>query len=145
MAEETSQPASPPAVLETCIYAFDLEAAERFYTEVLGLQLLSRQPGRHVFFRSGSGVFLVFNPAVTSAEPADSAAIAPPRHGTKGPGHVAFRMEESDFDRWRQRLRNHAVPIEAEMEWPRGGHSIYFRDPAGNSIELASPRIWGLA
>ncbi|MEJ2147783.1 MAG: VOC family protein, partial [Acidobacteriota bacterium] len=52
-------------VLETCLYARDLEAAEQFYAGVLGLQPFSRNPGRHVFFRCGDAVFLVFNPEVT--------------------------------------------------------------------------------
>jgi len=34
--------------------------------------------------------------------------------------------------------------IEADFTWPGGGRSIYFRDPAGNAIEFAEPRIWGL-
>jgi len=125
------------AVLETCLYADDLDAAHGFYTEVLGLRFYSRVPGRHVFFRCGSGMFLVFNPSAT-AEP----GFTP--HGASGPGHVAFRIPASEFDQWRERLRSKNVPIEAEVDWPRGGHSIYFRDPAGNSIELASAGIWGL-
>ena len=38
----------------------------------------------------------------------------------------------------------HGVAIEHEQTWPRGGRSFYVRDPAGNSIEFATPRIWGL-
>jgi catechol 2,3-dioxygenase-like lactoylglutathione lyase family enzyme len=125
------------AVLETCLYAHDLEAAERFYTTVLGLPFLSRVVGRHVFFRCGSGVFLVFNPVATSVP-------GFPAHGAEGPGHVAFRIPADDFGEWRERLRSHEVAIEAEINWPGGGHSIYFRDPAGNSIELASAAVWGL-
>jgi hypothetical protein len=37
------------------------------------------------------------------------------------------------------------VAIEADFEWPKGGRSIYFRDPAGNCLEFAEPKIWGLA
>jgi hypothetical protein len=33
--------------------------------------------------------------------------------------------------------------IEKEFGWPRGGRSIYFRDPAGNSVELVTPGLWG--
>ena len=36
------------------------------------------------------------------------------------------------------------VPVESEVSWPRGGASLYLRDPAGNVVELASPAIWGL-
>ncbi len=125
------------AVLETCLYATDLDAAERFYTTVLGLPFLSRVTGRHVFFRCGPAVFLVFNPAATSAP-------GFPPHGADGPGHVAFRIPAGEFEQWRERLRSHEVAIEAEIDWPRGGHSIYFRDPAGNSVELASAAVWGL-
>ena len=38
-----------------------------------------------------------------------------------------------------------AYAIEADFEWPGGGRSIYFRDPAGNCLEFAEPRIWKLA
>jgi len=124
-------------ILETCLYASDLEAAERFYLDVLGLRFLSRVKGRHVFFRCGPGVFLVFNPAATSAP-------GFPPHGANGPGHVAFRVPSGELEQWRERLRNNSVAIEAEVDWPKGGHSIYFRDPAGNSIELASAAVWGL-
>src|SRR5438105_1039171 len=58
----------PLNILETCVYARDLEAAERFYTTVLGLEVIARMPGRHVFFRCGRGVFLVFNPDKTETE-----------------------------------------------------------------------------
>ena len=34
------------------------------------------------------------------------------------------------------------VAIESEVSWPNGGHSIYIRDPAGNSLEFATPDIW---
>ena len=36
------------------------------------------------------------------------------------------------------------VEIEVDYLWPGGGRSIYFRDPAGNSLEFAEPSIWGL-
>ncbi len=126
------------AVLETCLYATDLDAAERFYAEALGLPFLSRVAGRHVFFRCGPGVFLVFNPMAASS------AAGFPAHGATGPGHVAFRIPAGEFAQWRKRLRSHEVAIEAEVNWPGGGHSIYFRDPEGNSVELASAAVWGL-
>ena len=42
-------------------------------------------------------------------------------------------------------LEAKGVAIEADFEWPGGGRSIYFRDPAGNCLEFAEPRIWKLA
>ena len=67
-----------------------------------------------------------------------------PAHGAIGRGHVAFAASDQDLKEWRWSLGNHKVPIEKELAWPRGGHSIYFRDPSGNSVELATPEIWGL-
>ena len=36
----------------------------------------------------------------------------------------------------------HQVEIEGRTDWPRGGHSIYFRDPDGHLLELATPGLW---
>ena len=131
-------------ILETVVYAHDLQAAERFYREVLGLQVHAREPGRHVFFRCGRGMFLVFDPRTTGQDDAGSASCVPP-HGAAGPGHMAFAVKPDDLDGWRRRLAEHGVTVERDLAWPHGGHSLYFRDPAGNSIELATPRLWGLA
>ena len=130
-------------VLETTICAADLEAAERFYTSVMGLRVIARQPGRHVFFACGPGVFLVFNPNATGEPSYVNGGLIPP-HGTTGAGHVAFNISESEVDRWRDRLRAAGVAIESEVTWPGGGRSIYFRDPAGNLLEVATPALWGL-
>lgn len=128
-------------VLETCLYVDDLEAAERFYSRVLGLNAFTKVEGRHVFFRCGAGVFLLFNPAKTSQ--ADG-PLPVPTHGAQGPGHVAFAMPAAEIESWREQLRRHRIEIEAEITWPSGGQSLYFRDPAGNSVELATAQTWGL-
>jgi catechol 2,3-dioxygenase-like lactoylglutathione lyase family enzyme len=125
-------------VLEVCLYADDLPATAEFYEEVLGLEPISRSGDRHAFFRCGRQVVLIFNPERTRA------GGEVPAHGADGSGHIAFQVEESDLSRWRAHLNERGVPVEAEVEWPRGGRSIYLRDPAGNSVELAPRRIWGL-
>ena len=129
-------------VLETCLYAADLAAAERFYADVIGLEAFQRVEGRHVFFRCGAGVFLVFDPARTSTEPGAVGGAPIPPHGATGPGHVAFAVPEAAIDAWRERLARLGVAIESEVRWPRGGRSLYVRDPAGNSVEIAGESIW---
>ena len=131
-------------VLETCLYARDLDAAARFYAEVLGLREIARDEGRHVFFRGGEGVLLVFNPVGTGTAPGAVGGVPVPAHGAVGPGHVARAVAEEALPAWRERLAGHGVAIEAEIAWPRGGRSVYVRDPAGNSVELAPRRIWGI-
>ena len=124
-------------ILETCLYADDLAAAEHFYQTVLGLEVIERQAGRHVFFKCGHRVLLVFNPTKTL----ETGANFPP-HGARGPSHAAFAVPQNDLPAWRAHLEHHGVTIEKDVTWPRGGRSLYFRDPAGNSIELANPGIW---
>lgn len=133
-----------PAVLETVVYCEDLPAAEAFYAGVLGLEPFQRVEGRHVFFRAGPGVFLVFNPTVTGRDRTIVNGAPVPLHGTRGPGHVAFRVPESQLESWRRRLDRAGIEIESEVRWNSGGRSIYFRDPAGNSVELATASTWGL-
>jgi catechol 2,3-dioxygenase-like lactoylglutathione lyase family enzyme len=135
----------PPSVLESSLYCPDLDGAERFYRDVLGLEVVARQVGRHVFLRCGEGMVLLFNPDATAdpAPPTGGPPMVP--HGAQGPGHLAFRLPERDIERWQAHLTAAQVPIEAEVRWPQGGYSLYLRDPAGNSIELATAALWGLA
>lgn len=130
-------------VLETVLYADDLDKAETFYSGLLGLELHAKEQGRHLFYRCGDQMLLVFNPTVT-ANPASDAYIPVPPHGAHGPGHICFPASRDTLTAWKEKLKANGVKIETEFEWPQGGHSIYFRDPAGNCLEFAEPRIWGL-
>jgi catechol 2,3-dioxygenase-like lactoylglutathione lyase family enzyme len=134
----------PSAILESALYVSDLTAAEAFYRDKLGMELIGKVEGRHVFFRCGNGVLLLFNADATSKPPAPDARLPVPPHGTRGPGHLCFSASAEEIDGWKAYLTNKGVAIEADFEWPQGGRSIYFRDPSGNSIEFAEPRIWGL-
>jgi catechol 2,3-dioxygenase-like lactoylglutathione lyase family enzyme len=126
-------------ILETCLYVDDLAKAEQFYSQALGLEVESRQEGRHVFFHCGTRMLLLFNP-LASRESSDDF----PPHGAFGPGHLAFGIVEADLPAWIERLERQGIAIEKVIDWPRGGRSLYFRDPAGNSLELATPKIWGI-
>jgi catechol 2,3-dioxygenase-like lactoylglutathione lyase family enzyme len=135
---------TPSGVLESALYVDDLDGAERFYAGVLGLERVARVEGRHVFFRCGEGILLLFDPEETENPPPPDARLPVPPHGARGPGHLCFRAVGEEIERWRARLEEAGVEIEADFTWPGGGRSIYFRDPAGNSLEFASPTIWGL-
>ncbi|AXC49962.1 glyoxalase/bleomycin resistance/extradiol dioxygenase family protein [Paracoccus suum] len=141
-----SRPPPVQGTLESVLYAQDLDAAEDFWTRVMGLAAFQRQPGRHVFFRVADGppvqVLLVFNPDATSTPPAPDVPLPVPPHGAHGPGHYCLAVSAARLDDWRSHLTALGIPIEAEIEWPRGGRSIYLRDPAGNSVELADPALW---
>lgn len=140
----------PAGILESALYVDDLDTAEAFYAQVMGLERITKVPGRHVFFRCGDGVLLLFNPRETVDPPAPDAKLPVPPHGAAGQGHLCFRGTEEEIERWKAHLIEHGVAIEADFRWPAnkddpsGGRSIYFRDPAGNSLEIANPKIWGL-
>jgi catechol 2,3-dioxygenase-like lactoylglutathione lyase family enzyme len=129
-------------VLETAVYVDDLDKAERFYAGVLGLPKIFTQPGRLLAFRSHESILLVFDPAQTEREQIMVNGGMVPLHGTHGAGHVAFRVRENEIAPWRRHLHSSGVKIESEVTWPSGARSIYFRDPAGNSLELATPNMW---
>lgn len=139
----TAPAMTPAGVLETVLYAADLPATEAFYRDVLGMTAFAKQAGRQLFYRCGDQVLLIFDPAATRYGPSPGALPVPP-HGATGPGHVCFRASAAEIETWRRHLIAHKVVIEADFEWPGGGRSIYFRDPAGNCLEFAEPRIWKL-
>jgi catechol-2,3-dioxygenase len=124
-------------IFETVLYADNLNDVEQFYHDVLGLEVIQRSD-LFITLRCGDGVLLIFDP-----QKSGQSGRTVPAHGTKGPGHIAFAARPEDLDSWRLQLEEKNVEIEAEVEWKAGGRSLYFRDPAGNSLELAPPTLWG--
>lgn len=132
----------PPAILETVIYAADPDSCADFYIRLMGFPEQRRVPGRFAFLRAGDQMLLIFAPGPAS-DPANQAGL--PTHGATGPCHICFRADTAeDLTRWRDRLTALRIPVEHEHDWPGGGRSLYFRDPAGNSVEIAESRIWNL-
>ncbi|MDG4647638.1 VOC family protein [Roseibacterium sp. SDUM158017] len=131
----------PDAILEAAVYAPDLDAAEAFYGGLLGLRRIARAGDRHVFYKLGATVLLVFNPDATETTAPPGALPVPP-HGARGPGHVCFAASGPAIAAMRARLEAAGVGIESDFRWPNGARSLYLRDPAGNSVEFAEPRLW---
>ena len=126
-------------VIETALYADDLDRMETFYRDVLHLPVHGRESDRHVFFRAGpASMLLIFKPDTTLK------GDVLPGHGSRGPGHLALGIRPDALPAWRDWLTRQAVAIEKEVRWPAGGTSLYFRDPAGNSVELLTPGVWNL-
>ena len=134
---------TPKGILETVLYASNLDATEAFWRDALGLVPFSKLPGRQLFYRCGDQVLLIFSPEETVKPPRDPRLPVPP-HGARGEGHVCFRASGPEIDAWKVHLEAKGIAIEADFVWPAGGRSIYLRDPAGNCIEFAEPKIWGL-
>jgi len=124
-------------VYETVLYTDDPVGTARFYADVLRLPPLEEPDERGAVFRlPDGGMLLLFAPALSSRPGRDV-----PSHGAEGAGHVAFSVHPGTLDELAGALREQGIEIEREIDWGRG-RSLYFRDPAGNSVELVDGDIW---
>ncbi|HSI82055.1 MAG TPA: VOC family protein [Solirubrobacterales bacterium] len=125
-------------VLETVLYCAPSERAEveRFYSDALGLPAVARWDDGSSY-RVGPGVLLIFDLDELGRRDDPIAA-----HGSSGPGHVCLLAAPGDYEGWKSRLADHGVEIVHEHEWRGQMRSFYFRDPAGNLLEIASGDLW---
>lgn len=127
-------------VLETSLYVDDLDRAAKFYEELLELRPLYADP-RMRAYAVGPTVLLLFARGQSSTEirlPEGNI----PAHDGHGPLHTAFAISAGELDAWERRLVDRGIEVEGRMRWPRGGRSIYFRDPDGHLLEFATPGLW---
>ena len=128
-------------VLETALYVDDLERAARFYENVLGLAALASDARFRAYDVGGRSVLLVFQRGATLETVRMPGGTIPPHDG-HGPLHIAFAVDAADLGSWEERLGRHGVAVEGRTAWPRGGHSLYVRDPDGHLLEFATPGLW---
>lgn len=119
---------------ETTIYVSDLEVSESFYTNIVGLVVAERVKDQYALFQYDDGTLILFQTPTTSIENEGTSS------GLNKLGQLSFGISSADISTWRKRLQNYDVSIEEEVAWPNGAQSIYFRDPAGNRIELKSQK-----
>lgn len=130
-------------VIETAIYVDDLDRASHFYEALFGLELLDGDSRLRAYGVGGRSVFLIFKRgASNSTMEFPFGKIGP--HDGSGPLHFAFAIAVEDLGAWEERLAEKKIPIESRVHWPRGGTSIYFRDPDQNLVELATPGMWAI-
>jgi len=129
-------------VLETSLYVADLERAQAFYQRLFGFETFVHDGRMCALGVPGSQVLLLFKRGSTDAPaPAPGGKFIPGHHGD-GPLHVCFAIPFGEYAAWDQHLARAGAAIESYVHWPRGGTSLYFRDPDGNSIEVATPGLW---
>lgn len=135
--------APPPidGLLETALYVADMARSAAFFRDVLGLSPLL-ETGRLTAFDAGrQGVLLVFLRGATERDMVSDRGTVP-GHDGQGALHMAFAIRADTLDAWRTHLAACQVGLRGEMAWPAGGHSLYFEDPDGHVLELATPGLW---
>jgi catechol 2,3-dioxygenase-like lactoylglutathione lyase family enzyme len=131
-------------IVETALYCDDLSRSRAFYVDILGGEPLLDSARLLAVSVGGVSVLLLFQRGATS-EPLPTAGGVVPPHGGAGIQHVAFAVSDrNQLDAWVARLQKRGVGIESRVRWPRGGESVYVRDPDGHSIELITPGLWSI-
>ncbi len=130
-------------VIETSLYVDDLDRAAQFYEDVLGLTALTSDARFRAYDVGGKSVLLIFRRGFTLETVRMPGGTIPPHDG-HGPLHIAFAVGADELADWEKRLGEHRVAIEGRTKWSRGGVSIYFRDPDGHLLELATPGLWAI-
>lgn len=128
-------------VLETSVYCDDLGRTADFYKQLLdAVPMLETE--RLVALDAGGGTVLLLFQRGRSTQSLQTSEGLVPAHDGSGPSHFAFAIDAADLPAWETKLAALGIPIESRVGWARGGQSVYFRDPDGRSVELATPGIW---
>ena len=128
-------------VLETALYCRDLDRVASFYRRVLGFERLT-EIDRLIALDAGGGTVLLLFRQGGTVVPVDSPIGRIPSHDGTGPVHLAFAIPAAELESWERHLTANGVAVESRITWPAGGVSLYFRDPEGHSVELATPGLW---
>lgn len=139
----------PPVIgiIESAIYVKDVLVSIRFYEKILGIKVMDplnekeTDERRIAFNVNDQHVFLIF-PLDKQFRSLTTPGGTIPEHGATGEMHICFSISKDSLNEWRDHLAKNNVAIESEVIWPRGGTSLYFRDPDNHCIELATPGVW---
>ena len=129
----------PPldGILETAIYVDDVDRAVAFYRDVLGLDVVDTSERLTALLAGPRQLLLVFKRGASMRLP-----LTP--HDASGNQHVAFPIPSTALDAWEAWFRERGVPVVEKKQWDRGGTSLYFHDPDGHLLELATPGVWSV-
>jgi len=130
-------------IIETAIYVDDLDRASRFYEDLFHLEQLHADDRLRAYGVAAKSVLVIFKRG------ASIDAVALPfgkmgSHDGSGPMHFALSIALEDLPAWEDLLARKEIAIETRIHWPRGGVSLYFRDPDNHLVELATPGVWAI-
>jgi catechol 2,3-dioxygenase-like lactoylglutathione lyase family enzyme len=122
-------------ILETALYVTDTDRSARFYRDVFGFEVIDAGERLTALAVRPGQILLLFKKGASASQP-------PTSHDGAGQLHLAFAIRANELSAWRDWLRQSQVAVVDERTWPRGGVSLYFRDPDGHLLEVATPGVW---
>lgn len=127
----------PPldGLLETALYVDDPERSARFYLDLFGFEEVASGDRLRALEVVGRHILLLFKKGASANLPVSA-------HDGHGQSHLAFAIPANGLAAWEAWLGQHGIPVEEKKQWGRGGWSLYFRDPDGHLLEVATPGVW---
>jgi catechol 2,3-dioxygenase-like lactoylglutathione lyase family enzyme len=129
-------------VLETALIVENVARATSFYRGIFGFEVLLQSTRLCSLNVKPAQVLLLFKRGASLDDIRLPGGVLPGGMDAQGRGHMAFAIKSDDLELWRDWLVQNGVAVESTVCWERGGTSLYFRDPDGNLLELASPGVW---
>ena len=126
---------------EVALHVEDLDGSVRFYGELFAFKKIASDDRFCALRVNNQQVFLLFRKGATLRPVATPGGTIPPHDGA-GRVHIAFTISDADWAEWQNRLHARGIAIESEVKWGGAARSLYFRDPDGHLIELATPDVW---
>ncbi|HEY6127888.1 MAG TPA: VOC family protein [Candidatus Acidoferrum sp.] len=130
-------PPRTDGIVESSLYVSDVPRSISFYEDIFGFRVISDFGERGCAMQAGSRqVLLLFKKGA-------SRTIQSPHDGD-GELHIAFATPSAELDAWESWLRAKGISVQEKRTWELGGCSLYFRDPDGHLLELATPGVWSI-
>ena len=143
MTDDTMMRPKIGGVLETALYVEDVDRSKQFYQSVFGFEDIGSDARLCALSVEGKQVLLLIQRG-SSVEPHQSSGGVIPGSDSSGTSHLTSSITAAEPAAWEKWLAENGVAVESRVRWERGGTSLYFRDPGGHLVEVATPGLWSI-
>jgi catechol 2,3-dioxygenase-like lactoylglutathione lyase family enzyme len=128
-------------IVETALTVADVNRSAEFYQRLFGFPRLLGDELFCALGLPGNAVLLLFRIG-SRPDPLETPGGIIPPHDGSGRMHFAFKISADSVDPCVRELKEQGIALESTVHWPRGGTSLYFRDPDQHLVELITPGCW---
>lgn len=122
-------------IVETALYVDDMEASARFYRDTFGFETIIEGERLFALKIADRQILLLFKKGASRDLPQTA-------HDGEGQLHLAFSIASEALEAWAGWLADRGIEVVERKLWDEGGTSLYFRDPDGHILEVATPGVW---